>query len=98
MIIQRRWQRQGELERETGSRVERLCGQLSVDHPDRHQDPPRRPRRRGDRLGLGGVHPEREPERRHHDAAVAEALALRQGQVPGQQEGAIEDEENAGNE
>ena len=27
---------------------------------------------------------------------MAEALALRQGQVPGQQEGALEDEENAG--
>ena len=47
-------------------------------------------------LRIGRVHPQREPERRHHDAAVAEALALRQGQVPGQQEGALEDEENAG--
>ena len=67
-----------------------------MDHPHRHQDPARRLRRRGDRLGVGGVHPEREPQRPHHDAALAETLALREGQVPGEQEGPLEDEEDAG--
>ena len=42
------------------------------------------------------VHPKRESERRHHDAAVAETLALREGQVPGEQEGPAQDEEDAG--
>ena len=97
-IFQRCWRRQEELERQVRARAERLGGQLSVDHPHRHQDPPRRLRRRGHRLGVGGLHKEREPERGHHDAALAEAPPLREGQVPGEQGGAVEDEENAGNE
>ena len=94
--FQQRLRRQEEIERETGARVERLGGQLAVDHPHRHQDPARRLGRRGDRLGNGRVHPEREPQRTHHDAALAETLALREGQVPGEQEGPLEDEEDAG--
>ena len=70
---------------------------MSLESRPALQDPARRLCRGGDRLRLRGVHPQREPLGRHHDAALAAAPPLRQGQVPRQQEGATQDEENAGN-